>query len=293
MNSTPALSTNPRRRQAALARPMQMALLIAAGLLAGCATTAGAPRDATVPEIRPGVAAGYLTPEQMPDSVALLPAPPAEGSAAFAADVAMNKLRNVRDTPRWKQAAADDNLAFPESAEIFSCAMNMPVSETLTPQLYRLLRRTRTDAAVVSDGAKHHYNRPRPFMANGEPTCTPAKEKGLAENGSYPSGHTSIGWAWALILAELAPDRTDAILARGRSYGESRLVCNVHWQSDVAEGRFMGAAVVARLHGDPTFRADLEASRAEVAALRARGVTPSRNCTAEAAALGTTPPSAQ
>ena len=57
----------------------------------------------------------------------------------------------------------------------------------------------------------------------------------------------------------------DAILARGRAFGESRMVCNVHWQSEVIAGRFMGAATVARLHADPGFTADLAAAKAEAA----------------------------
>ena len=63
------------------------------------------------------------------------------------------------------------------------------------------------------------------------------------------------------------------------------MVCNVHWQSDVIEGRFMGAAVVARLHADPQFRADVEAARAELADVRAKGLKPTRDCPAEAEAL--------
>jgi acid phosphatase (class A) len=39
------------------------------------------------------------------------------------------------------------------------------------------------------------------------------------------------------------------------------------------------------LHADPAFRADLEAAKAEVAAIRAKGLKPTRDCTAEAAAL--------
>ena len=78
---------------------------------------------------------------------------------------------------------------------------------------------------------------------------------------------------------------TNEILARGRAFGESRIVCNHHWYSDVVWGRFMGAATVARLHADPTFRADLEAAKAEFAALRAKGVPPTGDCKAEAAAL--------
>jgi acid phosphatase (class A) len=47
----------------------------------------------------------------------------------------------------------------------------------------------------------------------------------------------------------------------------------------------MGAAIVARLHADPTFRTDLEPAKAELAAVRAKGLKPQRDCTAEAAAM--------
>jgi len=105
------------------------------------------------------------------------------------------------------------------------------------------------------------------------------------KDGSYPSGHTAIGWAWALILAEIAPDRADMILARGRAFGESRNICNVHWHSDVAEGRFMGAATVARLHADPVFCAELDKAKSEYNAAIAHGLTPSRDCDGEAETL--------
>lgn len=70
------------------------------------------------------------------------------------------------------------------------------------------------------------------------------------------------------------------------------MVCNVHWQSDVIEGRFMGAATLARLQADPTFRADLEAGKAELAAVRAEGLRPTQDCAAEAAALALFSPGA-
>ena len=37
------------------------------------------------------------------------------------------------------------------------------------------------------------YQRARPFVENGAPTCTPEDEADLRGNGSYPSGHTAIG----------------------------------------------------------------------------------------------------
>src|SRR5690606_836586 len=100
-----------------------------------------------------------------------------------------------------------------------------------------------------------------------------------------PSGHSAIGWSWALILAEAAPSQADAVLARGRAFGQSRVVCNVHWLSDTEEGRMLRAATVSKLHSDPQFRADLDAARGEIAAARTAGRKPSRDCTVEAAQL--------
>ena len=129
-------------------------------------------------------------------------------------------------------------------------------------------------------------------MVDGVTSCTPAEEGYLRTNGSYPSGHSSIGWLWALVLTEIAPDRTDAILQRGRAFGQSRGICGVHWKSDIEAGRIIGAATFARLQSNPLFGAQLEAARAEVASERTRGAAPAGNCASEAAALATSSPSA-
>jgi acid phosphatase (class A) len=189
----------------------------------------------------------------------------------------------LRGTPRWTLAIEDADLR--QAAGTFSCAVNAPVTERETPHLYMLMRRVSTDAGRSTSAAKDYYGRPRPFAVNSEPTCTPGEEESLRTNGSYPSGHAAMGWALALILTEIAPERTDAILARGRAFGESRVICNVHWQSDVVEGRLMGAGTVARLHADAAFRADLEAAKDELAAVRAKGLKPQRDCAEETATL--------
>jgi len=62
-----------------------------------------------------------------------------------------------------------------------------------------------------------------------------------------------------------------------------------HWQSDVIGGCLVGAGTVARLHADPAFRADVEAAKAELAAVRTKGLKPTRDCKAEAAALALQP----
>ena len=252
----------------------------------GC-THAGTIKNPTdVPEIHPGLLAGYLDTEALPKSLELIPPPPGDGSAAMALDEEVSrKALTLRDTPRWNLAIEDANLHFPEALGVFSCALGIPINEKDTPHLCMLLRRSGADAGLSTYTAKKHYQRDRPFMVNGEPVCTPEEEDLLRKDGSYPSGHTALGWAWALILTEIAPERADAILARGRAFGESRNVCNVHWHSDVAEGRFMGAAAVAKLHSDPVFCAELEAARKEYKYAVAKSLMPSRNCEEEAEAL--------
>jgi acid phosphatase (class A) len=107
----------------------------------------------------------------------------------------------------------------------------------------------------------------------------------LANDGSYPSGHTAIGWTWALILAGLAPDRADEILERGIVFGDSRAVCNVHWPSDVVAGRTMGAAAFAVLQSNADYNRDLEFARRELETVRAAGRGPDRDCAVEAQAM--------
>jgi acid phosphatase (class A) len=244
----------------------------------------------SVPEIRPGVPAGYLQTQALPDSLVLLPTPPPPGSTALALDQEISGADlALRNTPRWNLAAQDAVLAFPAAADTYSCSLGVRITAQDTPHLYMLMRRAMVDASASTKRAKEHNMRARPFAVNGQPSCTPKDEPDLRKNGAYPSGHAAIGWAWALILAEIAPEQADAILARGEAIAQSRVICNVHWDSDVIEGRFMGAATVAVLHSNPAFVADLQSAKAELAAARAKGLKPTRDCKAEAAELAQQP----
>ena len=285
----------PRRYMETLRLPLAagLAILLAACAGAPVATQVPAAIPAAVPEIRPGVPAGYLDRSTIPDSQALVPAPPATGSAGLAQDHAvMQAALALRGTPRFEQARLDADLDFPFAAGTFACALGASIDAQSTPATYRLLRRTLIDGAFSTRAAKELHQRTRPFVENGKPTCTPEDEAELRGNGSYPSGHTAIGWLWALVLAQAVPERADALLARGRSYGESRLVCNVHWNSDILQGRFMGSGTFARLQSDPVYQADMAAAKVELAAARAPGSASGRDCTAEAAALAQALPGA-
>lgn len=218
-----------------------------------------------VKEIMPGLLQGYLSKAEMPNSLALIPPPPQEGSVAFALDQQYaKKAVESKDNARFTQAKSDADLSFPAAVKSFEATLGIEISEIKTPKLYILMRRVLTDAGLSTYTAKNHYARKRPFVINNSSTCTPDEEAGLRKDGSYPSGHTAVGWAWALVFCEIFPEKTDAILQRGYAFGESRVICNVHWHSDVEAGRVIGAAAVARLHANAAFQRDLAAAKEEV-----------------------------
>lgn len=239
-------------------------------LLAGCATT-GAPEPPTsiaaVGELRPGmgIAKGYLDPKALPNSLALLPAPPAPASAAQSADEAAFREALAASPERFSQATADADLRWPQAVAGFEAILGRQVSGPATPHTAMLLRRAMADAGLSTYAAKTHYQRTRPFVANGTSTCTPADEAALKADGSYPSGHSAIGWMLGMLFTDLAPDKTDAMLKRGFDFAQSRVICRVHWQSDVSAGRLMASAVYARLQSDPVFKAQRDLARAELA----------------------------
>jgi acid phosphatase (class A) len=266
---------------------MRTAFLIAT--LVGACTTAAVPLTQVPAANTQSIFSqrGYLDRSAYPDSLALLPPPPEADSPGFARDEAARaSAATLRGTARFAQAARDADLRT-DPLGAFSCAANVTISAQSTPRTHALLQRAAIDLGLSTYAAKNHYQRTRPFVAHNESTCFPSDEATLRADGSYPSGHSALGWGWALILAELAPARADAILQRGRDFGQSRVVCDAHWQSDVDAGRVIASAAYARLHADAAFRADVDAARAELTA--AHAAPDATACTAEAAALRVEP----
>jgi acid phosphatase (class A) len=81
-------------------------------------------------------------------------------------------------------------------------------------------------------------------------------------------------------------DNLNAMIFLSSAAGHSRMVCNVHWHSDVIAGRAIAEAAVARLHTNETSLADLAAAKNELRAIRGSGPSAENYCAAEAEALG-------
>jgi acid phosphatase (class A) len=212
---------------------------------------------------------GYLAPGDAPDTIRILPPPPAAGSGRELEDKALfAATRGEKDDPRWALATADADLHPANGMADFACAMGLTLTPDNAPTLALLFARISRDARAVIDPPKEHYARPRPYLSDTNAPICVEKTDDLAKSASYPSGHSTQSWAWGLVLAELAPDRASDILMRARSIGESRIICGVHYLSDIEAGRDAGAVLVARLHADPAFQADLAKARDEIKAAR-------------------------
>lgn len=250
--------------------------LAALALLGACATTATSPVAKAPPPpvtaeavgvISPSLPfpKGYLAPADLPDSLALLPPPPAPGTAAMAADEEAFRNGVAASPERFALATSDADLHWPHIVSSYEKLLGFSLSDGSKPHTEMLLRRALTDGAMATNKAKDHYKRTRPFVANNVPTCAPGDEASLRKNGSYPSGHTAIGWMLALVLTDLVPAKADALLQRGYDFGVSRIVCRAHWESDTIGGRTMASATFARLQADPVFQAQRALARAEIA----------------------------
>ncbi|WP_288586824.1 phosphatase PAP2 family protein [uncultured Methylobacterium sp.] len=234
-------------------------LLSAALVLSAASLAPPLGRAAAEPALRPYLADGAL------DAAAILPPPPKPGSAAHAADAATYAAtRALAGTPRWALATADIPSGIAALLGHFSCPAGRRLDPVRLPVLAGLLARVRRDVVTVVRDAKAHFARPRPHLGNDALLCGP-RSRALDESLAYPSGHATEGWTFGLVLAALMPERAAPVLARARVYGESRIVCGVHWASDVEAGRLAGSALFAALIGDAAFRVDLERARAEFA----------------------------
>jgi len=211
-----------------------------------------------------GPVAGYLPAHDVPDAAVLLGPPPADGSGTKIGDEeTFRKTRELEGTPRWALAATDAEYGPAALLRVFSCAAGRALSPDRLPTLSHMLARALEDSSAATQHAKKLYQRPRPFLDHEGPVCV-LKDQRLVASYSYPSGHSAAGWMAGLILAALLPDHAADLLARARSYGESRVVCGVHYESDVQAGRMTAAAVFAALESNPAFRADLATARREL-----------------------------
>jgi acid phosphatase (class A) len=191
------------------------------------------------------------------NAVKLLPAPPSAGSVETQEELKLlrrlQKHRTPEEIERCKAEAKLDMSAFQPLFGPWFTAENLP-------EMQKLFRQVHTEAKSTSDSAKKQFNRPRPYKVDSR--INPALDMG-GDEPSYPSGHATQGILYALILCEIAPEKKEALLERGREIGWDRVIAGVHYPSDVAAGRTLGQALMQSLLTDPIFCERLEKVKLE------------------------------
>jgi acid phosphatase (class A) len=193
------------------------------------------------------------------DPVRLLPAPPVDASSATLAELAeLHRIATETAPDRWDQAKWDaDN----ENGTIFQSAVAPGFDLSALPATAHLLADVRNEEAIAAAKAKDYFKRTRPWVLDDSlKTC----DRNDAPQSSYPSGHATMAFAMAVVLAEAMPDNAAQIMNRARDYGESRMICAAHFPSDVQAGQALGTAVGAALLQNAKFQQELVAAEQEL-----------------------------
>lgn len=197
-----------------------------------------------------------------PDAVVLLAPPPVAGSAEAAADADMAyRVYSARTSEERARAADETNHTIFHFAPIIGSWFTpgkFPKTEALFLEL-------QAETKAVTSAGKKYWQRPRPYHAEPGRFTDPIEHEPSTDY-SYPSGHSTRGTLYALLLAELFPDKREALLAKGRETGWLRIQGGVHYPTDVYAGRVLGQAIARELLANPAFQRDFTAVRAELVA---------------------------
>ena len=197
----------------------------------------------------------------------LLPPPPVDGSAIARAELAELKRIGAVTTPdQFAQAKWDNDH---EDGMIFQSAIAPGFDLASLPATAKLLAEVRTEEAIASTAAKNTFKRNRPWIVDTTLKTCSRDEK---PQTSYPSGHSTMGFAMAVVLTRAMPELSGNIMGRARDYAYHRMVCGMHYRADIVGGQTLGTAVAAMLLKDPKFQEDLDAARAELKAAHLTGM---------------------
>ena len=190
-----------------------------------------------------------------------MPAPPADNSAAAKAELSeLQRIQASRTPDDFARAKSDEET---ENATIFEVAIGSGFDLKALPATAKLLADVRNDEKEAASAAKKFFQRNRPWIV--EPNLQSCA-KDDSPKSSYPSGHSTMGYAMGVILASLIPDKAEAILARANDYAENRLVCGMHYRRDIVAGEVLGTAVAVELLHNAQFKPEYDAAEQELKA---------------------------
>ena len=228
-------------------RTAHILTISAALLLAPLVAPATTPSPAPKPDVWPLPPLEYF--------VEHLPAPPRATSYRDRLDLSDAIARQGSMTPA-QMTQAQKSYAF--NVFYFSDILGPGFTPKNYPKTAAFFQKLTATVNIVIVGLKNHYARLRPFQAH------PDQIKLLVKNEpgySYPSGHTTRGRLFALVLGELCPDKQHALESSGEQVGVDRILAGEHYRTDLEAGHRLAKMMFLQLQKDPDFLAAVNALR--------------------------------
>lgn len=195
----------------------------------------------------------------------LLEVPSRDHSAAADADLGeVHRAEQTRSTAQVKAAQFDDTH---EDIFLYSDILGPNFTPDRLPLTADLSGRIRKTAGSIDNPLKAEFRRLRPYNFDStlHPVCETNKEF------SYPSGHAVNGYLFAFLLAEMLPEKRNALLERANRYAHNRVVCGVHYPSDVEASRRVALVAFGALLVNPEFVEAFRRAEQETRAVLIRG----------------------
>lgn len=194
--------------------------------------------------------------------VAIFANPPAADSTATRSELDELLAIQQQRTPRDTEAARADR-----KTEVwqFAAALGLQLEQMRGMNaLNDLAQQVEDDIRPYVRAAKYHFLRLRPYEI--EPRLSPCIAD-VRGDLSYPSGHATYGYVIALVLADLVPERRAQLMARAQEFARQRMVCGVHFRSDLEAGRLGAESLARQFLASPEYQAASESARRELRAV--------------------------
>ena len=204
---------------------------------------------------------GLLSRADLDPALVLPPFPKPDSEQAKAELAELHAIERTRTPAEAAAARAEGEV---KDASLFAAAIGPGFDLARLPATASLMALVRASEKEVVARGKDEFRRPRPWIVDPRiGTCKRGDDEPLS---SYPSGHATSAYAYAVVLARLMPARAAPVLATAAHYAESRIICEQHFRSDVTAGEALGLLLAERLRTKPAFEEAFTAAAKELGA---------------------------
>jgi acid phosphatase (class A) len=129
------------------------------------------------------------------------------------------------------------------------------------PRLENLAEKVEDDVRIHVRHVKDHFRRLRPYEI--EPRIEPCIDD-VRGDLSYPSGHAAFAYSMYMLLAMMVPEREEQLESRAIQFARQRLVCGVHFPSDLAAGDLAARELLGNMIRVKEFQLEFAAATTEL-----------------------------